>query len=151
MAPPGTGNTKPCDYPKYTGSNLVSERTPFPTRLLWTVWDVRFCSDILSSQRSQKNSSLVPVTLIQPVCLLPLQFLLKNKKRLQRAAMPGTLQTVRHWVNQPSTWKMFSVVFSLNLTSYTGSKHWQGKPHSCFTEKRRLLVFPAMLLGISSD
>lgn len=37
MAPPGAGNTKPCDYPKHTGSDWVSEPAPFPTRLVWTV------------------------------------------------------------------------------------------------------------------
>lgn len=41
MAPPGAGNTKPCDYPKHTGSDWVSEPALFPTRLLWTLWDVR--------------------------------------------------------------------------------------------------------------
>lgn len=43
MAPPGTGNTKPCDYPKHTGSDWVSEPAPFPTLLLWTVWDTCLC------------------------------------------------------------------------------------------------------------
>lgn len=37
MAPPGAGNTKPCDYPKHTGSDWVSEPALFPTRLLRTV------------------------------------------------------------------------------------------------------------------
>lgn len=38
-APPGAGNTKPCDYPKHTGSAWVSEPAPFPSLKLWTVWD----------------------------------------------------------------------------------------------------------------
>lgn len=37
MAPPGAENTKPCDYPKHTGSDWVSEPAPYPARLLWTV------------------------------------------------------------------------------------------------------------------
>lgn len=41
MAPPGTGNTKPCDYPKHTGSKRVSEPTALDC--------VRFCTDILPS------------------------------------------------------------------------------------------------------
>lgn len=49
MAPPGAENTKPCDYPKHTGSNWVSEPALFPTRLLWSVWVVRLSSAILLS------------------------------------------------------------------------------------------------------
>lgn len=52
MAPPGAGNTKPCDYPKHTGSDWVSEPALFPTLLLWPVWDERLCSAILPSQQS---------------------------------------------------------------------------------------------------
>lgn len=40
MAPPGAGNTKPCDYPKHTGSDWVSEPGLNPTRQFWTVWVV---------------------------------------------------------------------------------------------------------------
>lgn len=39
MAPPGAGNTKPCDYPKHKGSDWVSEPAPLPLLLLWAVWD----------------------------------------------------------------------------------------------------------------
>lgn len=49
MAPPGAGNTKPCDYPKHTGSDWVSEPALFPTRLIWTLWDVCLCSAFLPS------------------------------------------------------------------------------------------------------
>lgn len=35
MAPPGAGNTKPCDYPKHTGSAWVPEPAAFPSLQLW--------------------------------------------------------------------------------------------------------------------
>lgn len=70
MAPPGAGNTKPCDYPKHTGSDWVSEPVPFPTRLVWTVWGVRFLLGH-SAESTVFFRPLQPKKLIFCTCHLP--------------------------------------------------------------------------------
>lgn len=150
MAPPGAENTEPCDYPKHTGSAWVSEPGgQFPTLQLWTVWAV-----FLLGHSAESRLNLFPLKQDEPP-LMPSEhdstsFLChryqnKIKKQFKLADRP--LRDRTFGLPNKELGKLYLRFCSLILTSYAGWKHRRGKPRSCFAEKRRHLVFPALQVG----
>lgn len=150
MAPPGAENTEPCDYPKHTGSAWVSEPGgQFPTLQLWTVWAV-----FLRGHSAESRLNLFPLKQDEPP-LMPSEhdstsFLChryqnKIKKQFKLADRP--LRDRTFGLTNKELGKLYLRFCSLILTSYAGWKHRRGKPRSCFAEKRRHLVFPALQVG----
>lgn len=150
MAPPGAENTEPCDYPKHTGSAWVSEPGgQFPTLQLWTVWAV-----FLLGHSAESRLNLFPLKQDEPP-LMPSEhdstsFLChryqnKIKKQFKLADRP--LRDRTFGLTNKELGKLYLRFCSLILTSYAGWKHRRGKPRSCFAEKRRHLVFPALQVG----
>lgn len=140
MAPPSAGNTKPCDYPKHTGSDWVSEpaqhRFPLSCSVLCgtCVSAPPFCRvySPVHPPRPEKHLSCALSPWYNWFVCYQKNFNPKAKKFQNLLTCSGLSRQLDIQFNQQGTWKIFSVVFSLNLTSYEGR---QGKPRCCSAKK----------------